>query len=79
MWGCGSSSFFRFGSAGWWCAWGKRMWGQCRPQSLSDGGLLITGVRLGHASAGSWTVGYWLMTGPVGYEGESGSLVTLSL
>lgn len=40
--------------------------------------LLITGVGL-DGPAGSWTVGYWLMTGPVGDEGESGSLVTLSL
>lgn len=40
---------------------------------------LITGVGLVMPQLVLGAVGYWLMTGPVGDEGESGSLVTLSL
>ena len=36
-----------------------------------DGVYLLRAWGWGHAPAGSWTVGYWLMTGPVGDEGES--------
>ncbi len=31
-------------------------------------GLPITELGLGSCLAGSWTVGYWLVTGPVGYQ-----------
>ena len=40
---------------------------------------LITGVGLVMPQLVFGAVGYWLMTGPVWDEGESGSLVTLSL
>ena len=51
----------------------------CLP--LSDGVYLLRAWGWGHAPAGSWTVGYWLVTGSRGVsiliidEGESGSLV----
>ena len=71
------SSFFRFGSAG-----GVRGVGVgCRvtliifPRRVN----LITGVGLVMPQLVLGAVGYWLMTGSVGNEGESGSLVTLSL
>lgn len=46
---------------------------------LSDGLTLLRSVGLVMPQLVLGAVGYWLMTGSVRDEGESGSLVTLSL
>lgn len=68
MW-CWVSSFFRFGSAGVGCSWSKMLGVECLV--FARRGLPITELGLGSCLAGSWTVGYWLVTRfhrPVGYR-----------